>query len=148
MLWMNDNHGFQWMVQWWAVVHIWTIFLILMPLNRPWKAAYTRWAFPGRFGSALETWTFQVFGSTLSLDNKKIPRLIQMIFVWKKCDEVCQFLLWKIVTVATSKNWEKNKIKRKIKKEEEKLTYNAHLKKIKWRTKNVKLTTTQSTFVR
>jgi hypothetical protein len=32
--------------------------------------------------------------------------------------------------------------------EEEKLTYNAHLKKIKWRIKNVKLTTTQSTFVR
>jgi hypothetical protein len=48
-----------------------------------------------------------------------------------------------IVTVATSQNWEKKK-----KEEEEKLTYNAHLKKIKWRIKNVKLTTTQSTFVR
>jgi hypothetical protein len=37
---------------------------------------------------------------------------------------------------------------KKLKKKEEKLTYNAHLKKIKWRIKNVKLTTTQSTFVR
>ncbi len=112
--WQRSYDGFQWMVHWWAVVHIWTICLTSTLSNRPWKAAYTRWAFPGRFGSALETWTFQVFGSIWSLDNKKIPQLIQMIFVWNFFDEVCQFLLWMIVTVATSKNWKKEKRKTNI----------------------------------